>query len=239
MTKLLLILILFGSSDKAAGDRLAAQLTALGGANVRVLAGAEASKALETRGVRDADLISSPELGEQLTRHSTDLIVVRIDDRKSGGDDVIESTVWARGHVERHVSIAAQGGAALDGALRGVVGIVGPMMPEPGDPASEEARLPQLVDSGSWTELLQLVAPFGPPSPKPKSPRWCYYEVLALVRLGRMDSAVEAAARMRAAYPEHFLTASAASLIPPQLPAPASAPEGEKPEEPVPVPAGK
>src|SRR4051812_29801429 len=65
MTKLLLILVLFGPSDRTVGDRISAQLAALGGAGVKVLAGADAAKALESRGVKDVDLVSSPTLGEQ------------------------------------------------------------------------------------------------------------------------------------------------------------------------------
>jgi hypothetical protein len=220
MTKLLLILVLFGPSDKAIGDRVSAQVAALGGKSVRVLAGPEAAKELDGRGVKDVDLITSPEIGESLTRKG-DVVVIRLDHRKEGGDDVVETTTWARGHTERHVAITGNGGDAAEGAVRGVTSMVGPLLPDAADAQTEETRLSQLADVGEWEELLQLVAPYGPPPAKPKSPRRFYYEVLALVRLDRLVPASEAAARMRAAYPDHFLTEAATSLIPPSAAPPA------------------
>jgi hypothetical protein len=237
MTKLLLILVLFGPSDKAIGDRVSAQVAALGGKSVRVLAGPDAAKELDARGVKDVDLLTSPEIGESLTRKG-DVVVIRLDHHKTGGDDVVETTAWARGHTERHVAITGNGGDAADGAVRGVVAMLGPILPEPEDAQNVETRLSQLADVGEWEELLQLVAPYGPPPAKPKSPRRCYYEVLALVRLGRLEPAVEAVARMRAVYPEHFLTDAASSLIPPHLSSPAPAPQ-PAPEQLTPEPAPK
>src|SRR4051812_14831315 len=226
MTKLLLILVLFGPGDKAAGDRVAAQIGELGGKSVRVIAGPEAAKELDARGLKDGDLVSSPELGEQLTRKD-ELLVVRLEGRKTVGDDVVETTVWARGHTQRHVSIAGAGSDAVDGAIRGVIAIVGPMLPEPDDRAAEDARLAQYVDTGEGEGLLQLVAPFGPPPARPHSARWAYSEVRALVRLAGLDRAEDALARLRAAYPNHFLTEAAASLIPPRVNAPEPEPVGK------------
>jgi hypothetical protein len=216
MTKLLLILVLFGPSDKAVGDRVSAQVAALGGKSVRVLAGPEAAKELDARGTKDVDLLASPQIGESLTRKG-DVVVIRLENRRTGGDDVVETTMWARGHTERHVAITGNGRDAADGAVRGAVAMVGPLLPEAEDAASEESRLSQLAHVGEWEELLQLVAPFGPPPPKAKSPRRFYYEVLALVRLGRPERAEDAVGRMRYAYPDHFLTEAAAKLIPPRV----------------------
>jgi hypothetical protein len=218
MTKMLLILVLFGSSDQESGERIAKELTALTGTSARVVMGAAAAKELDARGVKDSDLMASSAIGEQLTKRSPELVVVRIEGRTSGGDRVIESAVWSRGRVDRHVAIAGRGGDVVEGAAHGVVSIVAPMLPDSGDTAdAEDARLPRLADAGEWEELLQLAAPYGPPGPHP-SVRHEYYEVLALTRLHHNDFARDALARMREAHPDHVLTDAAATLIPPDAP---------------------
>lgn len=212
MNPLLLILVLFSPADAEAGGKLAERMRDVGGTQVRVVVGAEALADLDRRGIKDSDLVTSPEIGSQLTRRSRDLVVVRLDSRRSGGDAVIETTVWARGRSERHVSIAGADGDALEGASRGAIAIIAPLLPEP-TPAEQDARLPRLVDAQQWEAVLQLVAPYGPP-PANRLPRQHYYEVMALTRLGRRDDARDALTRMRAAHPEHVLTETAAGLLP-------------------------
>jgi hypothetical protein len=214
MAHLLLILLLVAPNDHDLGVRLCADLSTLVGAGGKVLVGAEATKQLETYGVRDGDLISSPEVGDQLTGRTPDLVLVRLETRKSGGDQVIESSVWLHGHVERHVAIAGQGYDAIDGAVHGVVAILAPLLvPDAGAAQDQEARLPQLAHAEDWKGVLALVDPYGPP-PAHQSARALYYGVLAHVRLGQLDRARVVLGRMHAQWHDHVLTGAADSLLP-------------------------
>jgi hypothetical protein len=229
MLHALLVLILFGPADRTSGDRVTAQVATLLGSAGTVKSGAEAIHELGSHGVKDGDLLASPEIGDQLTRQSPELVVVRLDTRTTGGDAVVESTIWVHGHHERHVSIAGGGRDAVEGAVRGVLGIIAPLIPDAEDHGTgdDDARLPQLAHGEHWQELLAVVAPYGPPPPQ-QSARTFYYEVLALVHLQRLAAAQEALQRMRAQWPTHVLTGAADSLL---------HSEQSSPPEPTPSPA--
>ncbi len=214
MSHLLLILLLLPPSDHDLGVQLGADLTTLVGDGGKVLTGVPAARQLETYGVRDAELVSSPEVGDQLTERNQDLVLVRLESRKTGGDQVIESTVWLHGHVEHHVAIAGQGFDAAEGAVHGVVAILAPLLiPDAGAAQDQEARLPQLAHAEDWHGVLSLVDPYGPPPPH-QSARALYYGVLGHVRLGQLDRARVVLGRMQAQWHDHVLTGAAEALIP-------------------------
>lgn len=213
MHHLLLVLLLISPRDQALGDRVAEDIRALLGTQGRVLVGAPAATELSHRGLRDGDLLSAPEVGEAMTQREPDVVLVRLESRRSGGDDIIDSAVWLRGHLQRHVAIAGGGHAASDGATRGVIEALAPLLEQDAASDTDEARLPQLAQDEDWRGLLARVDPFGPPSPH-QSARALYYAVLANVRLGRLEHAQEVLERLRARYPDHVLTQSAAALLP-------------------------
>jgi len=214
MVHLLMILVLFNPIDHEVGDKLAAQLTISLGANGQVLAGTAAAQELEKQGVKESDFQVSPEIGKQLTKQQGNLIVVHLEGRKSGGDDEVESQVWAHGHLDDHVSIAGSGHDVVEGTVRGVMELIAPDLPDPNEvDDSSDAHLPQLASNEQWQAILDQVAPFGPPSPA-KTARALYYEVMADSRLGRTSAAADALGRMQDEYPSHLLTAAAAGLMP-------------------------
>jgi hypothetical protein len=200
--------------DHDLGDRVAADLATLVGSGGRVVVGAPAAKELESYGVRDSDLVSAPEVGNQLTGRSPELVLVRMESRLSGGDQVIESSIWLHGRLEKHVAIAGQGFNATDGAVHGAVAILAPLLvPDAGGAQDAEARLPQLAHAEDWRGVLLLVDPYGPPSPH-QSARALYYGVLAHVRLGQLERAREVLGRLQAQWPDQVLTGAAQALIP-------------------------
>jgi hypothetical protein len=227
MSNLLLILVLFSDpSGEAAAKSVAAELSRLGGASVQVQVGAEALKTLEQRGVRDGDLVLTPAIPRQLTASEPNLVVIRIECRSTGGDEVVESRIWSGGVVESHVAIAGQGGDPTASAINGIIQVVGPRLPsQPGvAPTAEEGRLAQLAAQQGWRDLLAILGPVAQ-----KSPRQFYYLVLALVSLGEREQAEQNLEAMRKAHPDHFLIKAAAALMPvivapPVEPAPAPTP---------------
>jgi len=214
MVHLLMILVLFNPLDHEVGEKLTAQLALALGANGQVLSGAAAAQQLEKQGIKESDFQVSPELGKQLTKQQGGIIIVRLEGRKSGGDDEVESQVWSHGRLDDHVSIAGSGHDVVEGTVRGVLEMIAPDLPDPNEvDASSDAHLPQLASNEQWQMILDQVAPFGPPSPG-KSVRALYYEVMADSRLGRVAAAGEALKRMQDLYPSQLLTAAAASLMP-------------------------
>ncbi len=229
MVEMMMILVLFSGPDKAAAERIAQTLAEAGGKHVHVVLGADAAKELDARGVKDIDLVNSPDIGAQLTRKSSDLIVVRIEERKSGGDGVLESTVWVHGRTDHHVSIAGKKGDPVDGTVKGVLGIIGPFLPDDqGAIATSDAKLAQLVDGSDWQGLFDVVS-----VAKPQSARYGYYEVMALMHLSRVEEAKASLERLRAAHAGHFLVDAAAALVEPEkIEKPDSAPEMGPPPPP-------
>jgi hypothetical protein len=214
MHPLILVLLLIAPQDHAIAEKIGADVSAVLGEHGRVLLGADATAELARQGLKDADLASAPAVGEQLTLKQEDLVLVRLESRKSGGDQVIDSAVWMHGHVERHVSIAGAGHDVVAGASRGVIAVLASIVDQTSDaPGGEDARLAQLAESEDWSSILALVDPFGPP-PATQSARALYYAVLANVHLERRGHAREVLARMRTQHPDHVLTAAAGALLP-------------------------
>ncbi len=225
MHQLILILLLFAPQDHDVGVRIGADLTAAFGDHARVLLGKDAIAELAKRGLKDADLASSPEVGEALTRTAPEVVLVRLDCRVTGGDQVIESAVWDHGRLDRHVSIAGGGHSATDGASHGICDALSGMISAASDDDADAGRLPQLVHAEDWLGVLALVDPFGPP-PAQQDVHSLYYGVLANVRLGREAHAREILARMRAQHPSHVLTGAAGALLPAEPAPDAAAPTG-------------
>ncbi len=211
MSHLLLILVLFSDpSGEKSAQVMTEELARIGGKQVEVVMGADAIKRLEAMGMKVQDLVISPTLANHLTASEKELVIIRLDRRSSGGDEVLESRVWSGGRTESHVAIAGKGGDPLSSALSGIIQVIGPRLPTAPDsaPSNEDAELATLAEAKEWkllAERLEL-------RPE-KDPRQLYYLVLARARLGQPDEARAALATMRTTYPAHFLTRAADSVI--------------------------
>jgi hypothetical protein len=212
MSELLLILVLFSDpSGEAAAQVVTDELTRIGGKQVQVVMGAEALKRLEGLGMKAQDLVISPTLANHLTASEKKLVIIRIDRRSSGGDEILESKVWAGGKSDSHVAIAGKGGDPLSGALTGIIQVIGPRLPTAPDlaPSNEDAELAALAESKEWKLMAERLD-----AKAEKDPRQLYYLVLARSRLGQPDAAREVLATLRTKHPSHFLTRAAETLIP-------------------------
>jgi hypothetical protein len=215
MDNLLLVLILAsGPNHEELETHISESLEAASGDKVHVVVGADAVKELDGRGVKDIDLVASPAIGDQLTAADGHLIIIRCERSVAGGDAMIESSVWAHGHDNRHVAIA--GGKDADptnGAISGILGLTAPWLPDRkgnGNP-DLDAKFAHLADVKDWNGMLDATATVA----EPKDARTWYYNVLALVNLGRKADAEAAFAKMKDAYPTHILTATAGALVAP------------------------
>ena len=212
MSHLLLILVLFSDpTGEASAQIITDELARIGGKQVEVVMGAEAVKRLEAHGMKPHDLVVSPTLANHLTASEKNLVIIRLDRRSSGGDEIMECKVWSGGRTDSHVSIAGKGGDPLSGSISGIIQVIGPRLPTAPDiaPSPEDAELASLAESKEWkllAERLELKAD--------KDPRQLYYLVMARSRLGQPDAAREVFALMRTNHPGHFLTRAAEALIP-------------------------
>ncbi len=195
-------------------QRLAESITDAGGTRVQVVIGAEAVTELAKQGIKDSDLVATPALGEQLTGQKPDLVIIRLERRNSGGDGVIESVVWSKGHVDRHVAIAGKSSDPTEGAVNGIMRMLGPVIPDETSAAAgpDDERLAQLVTQAEWAALVEASA-----NAPAKTARHYYYHILGLSRLGKHEAAEAALAAMRAAWPGHFMIASAETLVAPKV----------------------
>ena len=212
MSHLLLILVLFSDpSGEATAQIVTDELTRIGGKQVEVVMGAEATKRLEAHGMKPHDLVVSPTVANHLTASEKGLVIIRLDRRSSGGDEIMESKVWSNGRVDSHVSIAGKGGDPLSGAISGIIQVIGPRLPTSPDiaPSPEDAELATLAETKEWKLLAERLE-----AKTEKDPRQLYYLVMARARLGQPDAAREVLTLMRTGHPGHFLTRAAETLIP-------------------------
>jgi hypothetical protein len=212
MSPLLLILVLFSDpSGEASAQVITDELTRIGGKQVEVVMGGEAVKRLEAHGMKLHDLVVSPMVANHLTASEKNLVIIRLDRRSSGGDEILESKVWSAGRADSHVSIAGKGGDPLSGAISGIIQVIGPRLPTSPDiaPSTEDAELATLAEMREWKALAERLE-----AKNEKDPRQLYYLVMARARLGQPDAAREVYGLMRTAYPAHFLTRAAETLIP-------------------------
>lgn len=212
MGPLLLVLVLFSDpSGEAAAKAVAEELARLGGDTVQVVVGPDAVAQLESRGVKERDLVISPAIANHLTESDAKLVLVRLERRATGGDEVVESRIWSLGRSENHVAIAGRGGDPLAGAITGIIQVIGPRLPtQPGAaPSNEDVEMGRLAQSREWKTLVERLGAVAA-----KDPRQFYYLILAHSRLGQPDLAREALAAMRTAHRAHFLVRAAESLVP-------------------------
>lgn len=212
MSHLLLILVLFSDpSGEASAQIITDELTRIGGKQVEVVMGADAIKRLEAHGMKLHDLVVSPTVANHLTASEKNLVIIRLDRRSSGGDEIMESKVWSGGRTDSHVSIAGKGGDPLSGAISGIIQVIGPRLPTAPDiaPTPEDAELATLAETKEWKVLAERLE-----AKAEKDPRQLYYLVMARARLGQPDEAREVFAVMRTNHPGHFLTRAAETLIP-------------------------
>ena len=212
MSHLLLILVLFSDpSGEKSAQAVSDELARIGGKQVEVVVGPDALKRLETFGVKAQDLVISPTIANHLTATEKKLVVIRLDRRSSGGDEILDSKIWSIGRTDSHVSIAGKSGDPLAGAITGIIQVIGPRLPTDPDaaPSNEDAELAQLAEVKEWKMLEERLA-----AKANKDPRQFYYLVLARARKGQADAAREVLTAMRTVYPAHFLTIAAETLIP-------------------------
>jgi len=212
MSHLLLILVLFSDpSGEASAQIVTDELSRIGGKQVEVVMGVEAIKRLEGHGMKVQDLVVSPTVANHLTASEKNLVIIRLDRRSSGGDEIMESKVWSGGRTDSHVSIAGKGGDPLSGAISGIIQVIGPRLPTSPDiaPSPEDAELATLAEGKDWKALAERLE-----AKTEKDPRQLYYLVMARARLGQPDAAREVLMLMRTGHPAHFLTRAAETLIP-------------------------
>jgi hypothetical protein len=212
MSHLLLILVLFSDpSGEASAQIVTDELSRIGGKQVEVVMGIEAIKRLEAQGMKAQDLVVSPTVANHLTASEKNLVIIRLDRRSSGGDEIMESKVWSGGRTDSHVSIAGKGGDPLSGAITGIIQVIGPRLPTSPDiaPSPEDAELTTLAETKEWKLLAERLT-----AKAEKDPRQLYYLVMAHARLGQPDEARAVLTTMRTTHPSHFLTRAAETLIP-------------------------
>ncbi len=233
---MLVLVLMGGPSDDPLPQRVADAISDAGGERVHVVIGAEAATELGKLGLKDIDLVTTPAMGEQLTAHQPEVVVIRLERRNAGGDGVIESTIWAKGHTDRHVAIAGKNTNPTEGAVNGILKMVGPSLPEDKTASADQKdeSLAHLVAKSEWEGLRD--AALAIPS---KTPRQHYYLILALTRLGKPSEGAEALEAMRKAWPGHFLVSSAEALLKPTVIPPEVPDTGDtlRDGEPAPVPA--
>ncbi len=212
MPHLLLILVLFSDpSGEASAKIIAEELGRIGGQQVQVELGPAAVQQLEKLGVKQHDLVVSPNLANHLTATEKQLIIIRLDTRLVGGDRLMESKVWAGGRADSHISIAGNGGDPLASAVSGIIQVIGPRLPTQPDiaPSLVDAELTTLAEGKEWTALIARLADI-----PEKDPRQLYYLVMGHARLGHFEEARAQYATMQAKHPGHFLTRAAEVLVP-------------------------
>ena len=245
----LFLILLAGPNEREVADALAVVLEDRLAGNGSVVIGREANERLEGFGVQLRDLMTARNLGPQLTQHQSELVILHLEQREMLGDQIIECQLWFDGRAERAASIAGEGQDPLPGLLRNLMPLINHRLPASDDPQAEVAAeagspadLPNMVEAKQWATMLATIAAVETPSA-----RECYYQVMAYVRLGRRDAAIEAFANMQKAHGQHFLVTAAQQLLPPAPSAPEEAggavapkPPSVEPEalpEPVPAPA--
>lgn len=232
MIKLFLVLVLYSDpANEAVARALASRLTAVEGATVQVSLGKAATAALEKRGLRDADLLSAPEVGIQLTRQEPGLAVVRLERLVRGTDELVESRIWLAGRREGFVAISggrsASASLPVEPAVRGISSILGPWLAggsQGGQPG--EAQLGSLADQSDWAGILRVVQAAAQPGPRLR-----YYQVLALTRLGRGEEARRALLAFKAEAPGHVLLAAAEDIAAQPAPVPSSSATAADPDD--------
>lgn len=211
METLLLILVLIGDpSGTEVGTALAEDLQRRAEATARVQVGDPALAELTKRGLTVKDLLVTPNIAQHLTGAEAPLIIIHLDRSEKAGDTVIETQVWVDGRSERHIAITGKDANPLSAVVAGVVSLIGHRIgAKPAHGPMDDVELARLAERGEWLNLLAGLATF-----EQRSPRQRYYEVLAYVRLGQREPAVEALNRLRSEAPDHFLIPAAADLIP-------------------------
>ncbi len=212
MELLLTILVLFSDPNgEESAKVIAAELARLGGKQVQVEVGPDAIKRLEALGMKVQDLVVSPNLANHLTATEKNLIIIRLDHRAVGGDQIMESKVWTNGRNDNHVSIAGNGGDPLSGAISGIIQVIGPRLPTAPDikPSLEDVELGSLAEAKEWRAIVARIK-----DQENKDPRQFYYLIMSQAKLGQPDEARDSYALMQTKYPGHFLTRAAEVLVP-------------------------
>jgi hypothetical protein len=226
MSPLLLILVLFSDpSGEESSKIIAEELGRIGGSQVQVEVGPVAVQHLDKLGIKPHDLVVSPNLANHLTSTEKQLVIIRLDSRKVGGDRLIESKVWTGGRSDSHIAIAGNGGDPLASAISGIIQVIGPRLPTQPDiaPSLIDAELTTLAESKEWKALIARLSEI-----PEMDPRQWYYLIMAQAKQGNVDEAREQFAAMQAKFPGHFLTRAAEVLVPASA-RPNNIPDKDKP----------
>jgi len=196
------------------GELLAKELQQRGGERLEILVGERAHARLEDNwGVTPKDLRVSRHIGAQLTKHEPGLVLLHLNRREMQGDTVLELGLWLDGESERISSLAGAGGDPTPGLLSSMMPLLSDVLPQ--GPVGDALDRPQrdvttLIEAEEWTQAVAALA-----EREELGVREHYYRVLAYVRLGNRDAAIDSLNEMQTAHGQHFLVVAADELIPP------------------------
>jgi hypothetical protein len=211
MDALLLILILSGGDpgSLAAAQAVAAALQAQD-AKSQIVLPPESGKLLGVRGLRDADLVGRAEKPLLATSQDLRLVIVRVERRAAGADQVVDVELWSGGHYDRMAAVAGKEGdpvvAAADGARR----LLREASHDPVMAAnrSDTALVASFAERGDWKGLVAAVE-----ARSDARPRLRHAAILARLRLGDHAGAALALAALSQSDPGHPLTRAAAAAV--------------------------
>lgn len=211
MEALLLILILSGGdpASLAAAQAVAAALHEQD-AKAQIVLPPESAKILAERGLRDADLVERSEKPLLATAADLRLVLVRVERREVGSDQVIDVELWSGGRSDRMSAVAGKAGDPLSSAAEGSRRLLREASHDPAVAAdrSDTTLVAGFVERGAWQELVAAVE-----ARADARPRLRHAAILARLRLGDHAGAVAALAALSKDFPGHALTKAATVAV--------------------------
>jgi hypothetical protein len=216
MEALLLVLVLSSGDPGSVGAASAiAEALRLQDPKARIVLAADAATELTRRGLRDADLVARSERVLTETAKDLKLVIVRIERRQSGADQLIDIDLWSGGRRDGMSAVSGDKGAAgvgdpLGQAIDGARRLLREASHDPAAAAERADRtfLSRFIESGDWTGLILAVD-----ARQDASPRLRCAAIMARLRLGDRDGATAALAVVRSAAPDHPLVREAAAAL--------------------------
>lgn len=211
MDAALLILVLAagdpasGSAAKAIADGLRLQR-----ADARLVLPPDAVKLLAERGLADADLVHRSEKPILATAKEARLVVVRVERRDSGPDQVVDIDLWAGGRRDGTTAVAGAKGDPVPAAVESACRLLREASLDPAEAAAraDQVLIATFADKGDWTGLVAAVARQEKPSPRLRAAG-----IAARLRLGDRAGAHAELDKLRAAAPDSTFTRDVAAAI--------------------------
>jgi hypothetical protein len=216
MEALLLVLVLSaGDPGSVEAATAVAEALRLQDPKARVVLAADAATELTRRDLRDADLVARSERVLTETAKDLKLVIVRIERRQSGPDQVIDVDLWSGGRRDGMSAVSGNTGTpgAADPLGQAVDGARRLLREASHDPAAAAERadrtfLSRFIERGDWTGLILAVD-----ARQDASPRLRCAAIMARLRLGDRDGATAALAVVRSVAPDHPLVREAAAAL--------------------------